>query len=99
MLASIRAGLLARRDLHFALETAVFAELLEEGKRSGELSFRDTAATAQSLLLATNALLPGSLTVKQLGRRDGVEEKVTNIAALLIDGLRSRTATTPRRRS
>jgi AcrR family transcriptional regulator len=88
MLASIRAGLLARRERHFALEAAVFAELLEDGRRTGAFSFRDAAATAQSLLLATNSLLPGSLTVKQLGRRDVVEEKVTNIAALLMDGLR-----------
>ncbi len=88
MLASIRAGLLARRERHFALEAAVFAELLEEGKRAGAFDFQDAATTAQSLLLATNALLPGGLTVKQLGRRNAVEEKVTNIANLLIEGLR-----------
>jgi AcrR family transcriptional regulator len=88
MLASIRTSLLARREQHFALEASVFVELLEEGKRSGGFSFRDAQSVARSLILATNALLPGSLTVKQLGRRDGVEEKVSNIAALLINGLR-----------
>lgn len=87
MLASIRAGLLARRERHFALEASVFTELLEEGKRSGAFAFRDAAATAQSLILATNSLLPAALTVKQLGRRSAVEEKVTNIAMLLIHGL------------
>jgi AcrR family transcriptional regulator len=90
MLASIRAGLLARREQHFALEASVFAELLEHGKRAGALSFADADSTAQSLLLATNALLPGGLTVKQLGRRDAVEQKVTNIANLIINGLRPR---------
>jgi AcrR family transcriptional regulator len=88
MLASIREGLLARRERHFALEAGVFAELLEEGKRSGAFSFRDAADTAQSLILATNSLLPAALTVKQLGRRSAVEEKVTSIAMLLINGLR-----------
>ena len=88
MLASIRAGLLARRERHFALEAGVFAELLQEGKRSGAFSFRDANATAQALILATNSLLPAGLTVKQLGRRNAIEEKVSNIAALLIDGLR-----------
>jgi AcrR family transcriptional regulator len=88
MLASIRSGLLARREQHFVLEASVFVELLEEGKRSGAFSFRDAQSVARSLILATNALLPGSLTVKQLGRRDGVEEKASNIAALLINGLR-----------
>lgn len=90
MLASIRAGLLARRERHFALEASVFAEVLAEGKRSGAFAFRDAATAAQSLILATNALLPAGLTVKQLGRRSAVEEKVSNIAALLIDGLRAR---------
>ena len=88
MLASIRAGLLARRERHFALEAGVFAELLQEGKRSGAFSFRDADATAQALILATNSLLPAGLTVKQLGRRSAIEERVSNIAALLIDGLR-----------
>jgi TetR/AcrR family transcriptional regulator, fatty acid metabolism regulator protein len=88
MLVSIRAGLLARRERHFALETEVFAALLEEGRRSGAFHVRGAESVAQSLLLATNALLPAALTVKQLGRRDAVEEKVSNIAALLIDGLR-----------
>lgn len=88
MLASIRPGLLARRERHFAQEAAVFAQLLQEAKRAGAFAFRDAAATAQSLLLATNALLPASLTVKQLGHRNSVEEKVSNIAALVINGLR-----------
>lgn len=96
MLASIRSGLLARRERHFRIEARVFAALLEEGKRSGAFTFGDTNATAQSLILATNALLPGGLTVKQLGRRATVEEKISNIATLLIDGLRPRAATTAR---
>jgi AcrR family transcriptional regulator len=90
MLAAIRTGLLARRERHFATEAAVFAELLEEGKRAGAFSFRDAGSIAHALLLATNSLLPASLTVKQLGRRATVEEKVSNIAALLINGLRRR---------
>src|SRR5688500_12936242 len=54
MLASIRAGLLARRERHFALEGGVFVEVLEEGNRSGAFSVRDPDAVAQSLILATN---------------------------------------------
>lgn len=88
MLAVIRPGLHARRERHFALEADVFAELLERGKRAGVFTFRDAQSVARSLLLATNALLPGSLTVKELGRRAEVEEQVSNIATLLIDGLR-----------
>jgi len=87
MLSAIRTGLLARREQHFAAEAEVFAELLEEGKRGGAFSFKDAQAAAQALVLATNALLPYSLTAKQLGRRTVVEERVTNIAHLLIHGL------------
>ena len=90
MLASIRTGLLARRERHFALEASVLAEVLAEGKGAGVFAFRDAKTAAQSLILATNSLLPAGLTVKQLGRRSAVEEKVSNIAALLIDGLRAR---------
>jgi len=93
MLAAIRPGLLARRERHFAEEAEVFAALLAEGKRGRTFSFRDAGTVAQSLILATNSLLPSSLTVKQLGRRNAVEEKVSHIAALLIDGLRPRAAT------
>jgi AcrR family transcriptional regulator len=88
MLASIRPGLLARRERHFAQEAAVFAQLLSDAKRAGVFTFRDAATVAQSLLLATNSLLPSSLTVKQLGHRGSVEEKVSNIAALVLNGLR-----------
>lgn len=90
MLASIRTGLLARRERHFTLEASVLAEVLAEGKGAGVFAFRDAKTAAQSLILATNSLLPAGLTVKQLGRRSAVEDKVSNIATLLIDGLRSR---------
>ena len=90
MLASIRTGLLARRERHFALEASVLAEVLGEGKGAGVFAFRDAKTAAQSLILATNSLLPAGLTVKQLGRRSAVEERVSNIATLLIDGLRAR---------
>lgn len=84
MLTAIRAELYARREKHFALEARVFADVLEAA------GFRDAETIARSLLLATNALLPGSLTVRQLGRREAVEERVSNIASLLVDGLRYR---------
>ena len=86
MLADIRAGLLARREKHFAAEAEVFAELLVDGKRSFQYS--DADDVAQTLILATNSLLPYSLTTAQLGRRTVVEQKANSIATLLIDGLR-----------
>jgi AcrR family transcriptional regulator len=88
MLADIRAGLLARREKHFAAEAQVLAELLAEGKRAGAFAYKDVEEVAQALILATNALLPYSLTARQLGSRAAVEQKANTIATLLIDGLR-----------
>lgn len=83
MLADIRSGLLARREMHFAAEAEVFADVLRDG-----FVCKDADEVAQALILATNSLLPYSLTARQLGRRAAVERKVHAIAALLIDGLR-----------
>ncbi|MBV8516079.1 MAG: TetR/AcrR family transcriptional regulator [Acidobacteria bacterium] len=90
MLAAIRPGLLARREKHFAAEAAVFQELLEEAARDGTFRVANPAAAAQALLIATNALLPYSLTARQLGSRRAIEERVSTLATLLVDGLRSR---------
>jgi hypothetical protein len=52
----------------------------------------DPAAAARSLVLATNALLPYSLSVRELGSRRVVESEAARIADLLLDGLASRSA-------
>jgi AcrR family transcriptional regulator len=85
--ATIRPGLLARRERHFADEAAIFAEVLKEGRRTGVFAFRDARATARALVVATNALLPYTLSVSELGDRRRVEDETTQIAQLLIGGL------------
>ena len=50
----------------------------------------DALQTAHTLLLATNALLPYSLNIKELGAREDIATKVSRLADLLLDGLRSR---------
>lgn len=89
VLEAIRPALLARHDRHFEEEALVFSALLKEGKNSGEFVFEDGKATAHALLLATNALLPYSLSTRELGERKDVEAQVARIAELLINGLRS----------
>jgi AcrR family transcriptional regulator len=90
MLAAIRPGLLARREKHFAAEAAVFRALLDKAVSDGTFGIADASAAAQALITATNALLPYSLTARQLGSRRAIEERVSTLATLLIDGLRSR---------
>jgi AcrR family transcriptional regulator len=90
VLASIRPALLRQREHHFQQEAKIFAQVLNQGKRTGEFTFKDSSSTAQTLLTATNSLLPYSLTTNQLGKRAEVKERVSRIANLVLVGLLDR---------
>lgn len=90
MFAALRPAYMARRERYFAQEAAVFAGVLKEGQASGALAVADIEAAAQTLLHATNSLLPYSLSAQELGCREEVAERVARIARLLMDGLRKR---------
>lgn len=87
VMAAIRPSLLERRKSHFADEALIFAGVLKSGKTLGAFTFKDPHATAEAMLLATTALLPYSLSVKELGERNEVEAKVKRIANLLLNGI------------
>ncbi len=89
LLAALRPGLLRRRAQYFEAEAQIFAEVLADGVRSGELSFEDEHATAHALLQATNGLLPHSLSTTELGERAEVEQRATDVANLMLRGLLS----------
>jgi AcrR family transcriptional regulator len=90
LLAALRPGLLARRAKYFEEEAQIFAEVLAEGRASGELQFEDELTTARALLEATNSLLPYSLSISELGEREEVERRAAAIAGLLLHGLLQR---------
>ena len=90
LLSALRPGLLARRAKYFEEEAQIFAEVLAEGRASGEFQFTSEVATARALLEATNGLLPYSLSTNELGEREEVERRTSAIAALLLHGLLSR---------
>jgi len=90
LLAALRPGLLARRAKYFEEEAQLFAEVLTEGRGSGEFQFENALTTARALLEATNGLLPYSLSTHELGERDEVERRTSAIADLLLQGLLSR---------
>lgn len=90
LLESLRPAYMARRARYFAAEAQVFADLLAEGRRRGAFACDDPEATAHTLLLATNSLLPYSLTARELGKREDVKQKALRIADLLLTGLRPR---------
>lgn len=90
LLAALRPGLLARRARYFEEEAQIFAEVIAEGRASGEFEVENDLAAARALLEATNGLLPYSLSTNELGERDEVERRTSAIADLLLRGLLSR---------
>lgn len=90
LLAALRPGLLARRARYFEEEAQIFAEVLAEGRASGEFEIENEMAAARALLEATNGLLPYSLSTNELGEREEVERRTSAIADLLLHGLLSR---------
>lgn len=87
MLSAIRPSLMTRRARYFAEEATIFARVIGEGTEKAEFSTGDALARSESFLLATNSLLPLSLTTKELGERTDIAEKVERIADLLLKGL------------
>jgi AcrR family transcriptional regulator len=90
LLSAVRKELLIRRQAHFEKEAKVVAGVLEEGLRSGAFKYPDSREAAWILIWSTNSLLPFSLTARELGRRNELEERVSLIADVLLAGLRPR---------
>ena len=90
LLSALRPGLLARRAVYFDAEAQIFADVLVNGRQSGEFEFDDEQLTAHAMLQATNGLLPYSLSTTELGERQEVEQRASAVAALILRGLLSR---------
>jgi AcrR family transcriptional regulator len=95
LFAAVRPALLARRERYQVGMAAMIAEILEEGCQQGIMDVQDIHSASHAIVLATNSLLPYSLSVEQLGRRDEIEAKARAIADLLLNGLRSRNTKVP----
>jgi AcrR family transcriptional regulator len=87
VLSALRPALLARREHYFEEEARIFAEVLTEGKKQGVFDYTDASQTAHTLLLATNSLLPYSLSTRELGEREDIQTKTARIADMLLTGL------------
>jgi len=87
---TIRASLLAQREQYHKEEARIFADVVREGHACGVFAQRDPTEVGRSLLLATNSLLPYSLSVSQLGARAEIDAKVRALADLLLTGLLAR---------
>lgn len=81
-LAVMRQAMLERRMRHFAAEAACLARVLAAGR----LHARPEEA-AHALILATNALLPYSLSVRELGQRHALTARLEPLLDLLTSAL------------
>jgi len=90
LLAAVRPSLLIRRERYQENMASVIAEVLKEGIAAGVFEVPDIIRASQAIVLAIHSLLPYSLSVEQLGRRDEIEAKSQAIADILLNGLCSR---------
>jgi len=84
---SLRIAYMDRRARYFTEEAKVFAEVLASAPRPPRTDRRTHELWAESLLLATNALLPSALSPRELGNRSKVEAQACRIAELVVGGL------------
>src|ERR1044072_3955776 len=89
LLSVLRPRLLARRSQYFEAEAQIFAEVLRNGRESGEFGVDNEHATAHALLQATNGLLPYSLSTTELGERAEVEQRANDVAHPRLRGTRT----------
>ena len=93
VLAALRPALLERRERYFRDEASRIAQVMREGVREGRLRAADPNGAAHTLITATNALLPYSLSVEELGRRRDVESRAERLIDLLLAGLHAPAST------
>jgi AcrR family transcriptional regulator len=86
----IRQRLLERRKRYFDEEAKIFARLILEGVDSGAFAKINPDDAARSLLLATNSLLPYSLSTQELGERKEIHKRISELADMLLKGVVAR---------
>ena len=90
MIKVVRTRLLEGRKRHFQLEAEMMSRVIAEGQANGEFDTGDSLEVAETLVDATNSLLPYSLTAIELTDREDVEKRSAALSKLLISGLRYR---------
>ena len=87
---AVRPAYLARREHYFQREAKALADVLRQGMARGEFLSGDPANLARNLLLATNAFLPYSLSVRELGEPEAIQTRLESMIELLVRGLQVR---------
>lgn len=89
LLSYLRPRLLERRKRYFDEEAQILAAVITEGQETKLFAPGKAFDVAQTLVTATNSLLPYSLSAWELGDRADVADRAKKTAELLIRGLRS----------
>lgn len=87
LLAALRPKFLARRKTYFTEEATIFSAVIEQGQKEKVFRSENALEIAETFLLATNSLLPYSLSAKELGERNEIEKKTKRLANLLVQGI------------
>lgn len=90
LLGYLRPQLLERRKRYFDEEARIISGVIAEGQSQGILTAGDPLDFAQTLITATNSLLPYSLSAFELGDRGDLADRTKKTASLLIAGLTAR---------
>lgn len=91
----VRPSYMSRRAQYFEEEKRLLSQVLQEGARVTESSARQADMIAEAMLLATNAFLPYSLTVRELGNPEGIAVKLNTMIDLLLRGIQNTAQRTP----
>jgi AcrR family transcriptional regulator len=88
---AVRPAYMTRRKMYFEAESVVIEAVLAEGQASKHFCVHDLRGIAQTLLRATNAFLPYSLAVSEIGARHEIESRLGTMVDLLLRGLTNKT--------
>lgn len=88
LLSVVRPRLLERRKRYFNEEARIFAEVIADGQKRGKFAAGDAFDLAQTVVSATNSLLPYSLSAVELGERSELAARAQKTADILIRGLK-----------
>lgn len=88
----VRPAYIERRKQYFTIEKDLITKILTAGKSEGHFTISDPEASSFALLHATNAYLPYSLSVKELGNPDQIQQQLAAMVELLILGLTNHAA-------
>jgi len=83
-LSSLKELIHERKAAFHQNEAELIQTVIREGIAKGEVEIGDPVSAAESMVLATNALMPYSLRPSQLGNRDCVLVKAQALANLLV---------------